>query len=206
MSDLICPRCGRSSKDVEFIEAFCRDCAPVRLECPPKVELETCTRCGRVKLRGEWTAHSAKKIAELVLGKCKGGFERAEYFPEAGIAKFDMESGARLERSIILEMKKTICQQCSRISGGYFEGIIQLRGDKERAEKYAGSLISRLEKKTFIAKTDEKDEGIDIYVGSSKAVVALMAELGVRALITKKLVGRDQGKRLYRTTFLIRLG
>lgn len=205
MSDLICPRCGRSSRDVGFIEAFCKDCAPVRLECPPKVQLEVCTRCARAKIRGEWTNESTRKIADLVLSKCKGEFESSGYDEESGVAAFLLPGGVKAERSIILERRKTICQQCSRISGGYFEGIIQLRGDRAKAERKAHELLSRLERKTFIAKTDEKDEGIDIYVGSSKAVVALMAELGIKTLITKKLVGRDQGKRLYRTTFLIRL-
>lgn len=205
MSDIICPRCGRSSRDIEFIEAFCRDCAPVRLECPSRVELEVCTRCGRAKVRGEWTSAGQRKIADLVLSRCKGDFESSSYIEETATAKFDFPSGNKLERTVILDRKKTICQDCSRISGGYFEGIIQIRGDRAKAERLAEALILKLQKATFISKTDEKDEGIDVYIGSSKAVVAVVTEMGLKTLITKKLVGRDQGKRLYRTTFLIRL-
>ncbi len=114
-------------------------------------------------------------------------------------------SGARIERGIPLDIKKTICQQCSRISGGYYEAIIQLRGDPVRVLGYADMLLKKLQKRTFITKEEEKDGGLDLFVGNSKVVVELMGELGVKTLITKKLVGRDQGRRLYRTTFLIRL-
>ncbi|MDD5172487.1 MAG: NMD3-related protein [Candidatus ainarchaeum sp.] len=205
MSALICPKCGKTSDTVAFIEAFCVECYPVSIKVPDKVEFEQCTRCGRARLKGDWTPYTDKKIGDLVLAKCRGDFESAGYDVERQTAVFTMKHGVKVERLIPLEMKKTICPQCSRISGGYFEAIIQLRGNRAKMEKYALMLISRLEKKTFIAKTEEKDEGLDLYVGNSKAVVALMGNLGVRALITKKLVGRDQGKRLYRTTFMVRL-
>ncbi len=202
---LICPKCGKTSDKAAFIDAFCVECYPVNIRVPDKFEFEQCTRCGRARLRGEWGNAGERKISELVLSKCRGDFENAKYDMEKQVAVFTTRHGAKLERLIPLEMIKTICPQCSRMSGGYFEAIIQLRGNRDRMEKYALMLIKRLEKKTFISKTDEKDEGLDIYVGNSKAVVALIGGLGVKALITKKLVGRDQGKRLYRTTFLVRL-
>jgi nonsense-mediated mRNA decay protein 3 len=205
MSALICPKCGKTSDKVAFIEAFCTECYPVNIKVPDKMEFERCTRCGKARLKGEWTGYTEKKIAEQVLSKCRGDFESAEYDIATQTAVFTMKHEAQVERLIPVEMKKTICPQCSRMSGGYFEAIIQLRGNRAKMEKYATMLISRLVKKTFISKTDEKDEGLDIYVGNSKAVVALIGGLGVKALITKKLVGRDQGKRLYRTTFMVRL-
>ena len=132
-------------------------------------------------------------------------------------ARFDEEDGAivftirkddeelEVRRKVDVEMKTTMCQQCSRISGGYYQGLIQLRGDERKVEKMAERFISRLEKRTFIAKAEEKDNGLDLYVGNSKAVVELVAQMRLDALITKKLVGREEGKRLYRTTFLIRI-
>ena len=205
MSNLVCPKCGRTSDEVKFIDAFCIYCYPVNIKVPGKVELERCTRCGNMKMRGEWTAFSEAKIKNLILDKCKGDFESAEYDMDRQVVVFRLKhTDATIEKPVALDIRKTICLQCSRISGGYFEAIIQLRGNRQKVEKSAEMLIKRAETKTFIAKTDDKEEGIDIYLGSSKVVVGLMAELGVRALITKKLIGREQGKRLYRTTFLIR--
>jgi len=206
MSALVCPKCGRTEDDVEFIEAFCKDDYPVRLKLPDRIELEQCTRCGRVRLQGEWIPHNAKVISKFILSKCRGDYDSATYDMEKQAAVFVMSgSGASIERPIPLDFKKTICQQCSRMSGGYYQGIIQLRGDPLRVLGKGEMLIKRLEKRTFISKTEEKDGGLDIYAGDSKAVVAVVTALGLKTFITKKLVGRDQGKRLYRTTFLIRL-
>lgn len=206
MSGLICPKCGRTDDEVEFIDAFCRDDYPVRLKLPERIELMQCTRCARVHLQGEWVQFNAKKIGEYIISKCKGDFESAGYDMDRQAATFIMSgTGAKIERSIPLDLVKTICQQCSRMSGGYYQAIIQLRGDPLRVLGKGEMLIKRLEKRTFISKTEEKDGGLDIYAGDSKAVLGIVTALGLKALITKKLVGRDEGKRLYRTTFLIRL-
>lgn len=205
MSDIVCPKCGRSSSQVEFIEAFCVDCYPVRIKLPHKVELEQCTRCEKVRMRGEWVAYNPNRIAEFVLSKCKGGFTSAEYDLEGQEATFTVAGGAAVRRTIYFELKKTICQNCSRMSGGYYQAIIQLRGSRTRMLGTADMLVQKLGRRTFITKVDEKDEGIDLYVGNSKIVLEMLKALGIKATMTKKLVGREQGKRLYRTTFLVRL-
>lgn len=209
MSVLVCPTCGRTSDSVAFIEAFCIGCYPARVKVPAGLSLEKCKRCGRMHLQGAWMPYSPKKIADYMVSKCKGDFATAHYDIGTQKAGFIIVKGGErltVERTIPLEVKDTICPQCSRASGGYYEAIIQLRGmNRVEMERYAAMLVGKLGKVTFITKTEEKDGGLDLYVGNSKAVVRLMGELGVRALISKKLVGRDQGKRLYRTTFLIRL-
>jgi nonsense-mediated mRNA decay protein 3 len=207
MSALVCPKCGRTENEVEFIDAFCKDDYPVRIKAPDRFELEQCTRCQRVHIKGEWAQYNPRKLSDYIIGRCKGDFDSAGYDPERQVAVFVMRgNNAKVERQIPLDLKKTICQQCSRMSGGYFEAIIQLRGDPIRVLGHADMLLKRLsKKKTFITKEEEKDGGLDLYVGNSKVVVELMGELGLKTLMTKKLVGRDQGKRLYRTTFLVRL-
>jgi nonsense-mediated mRNA decay protein 3 len=206
MSALVCPKCGRTENEVEFIDAFCKDDYPVRLKLPERIELEQCTRCARILLQGEWTQAGTKKLSKYVVSRFKGDFDSAGYDVERQVAVFVMSgSGAKIERPLPLDLKKTICQQCSRMSGGYYQAIIQVRGDPLKVLGKAGMLMKKLEGRTFISKTEEKDGGVDIYAGNSKAVVEIVTALGLKTLITKKLVGRDQGKRLYRTTFLIRL-
>jgi nonsense-mediated mRNA decay protein 3 len=205
MSDLVCPKCGRRNTQIDFIEAFCVECYPVKIELPKKLEFERCGRCERIRMKGEWTNYNEQKLERYIVEKCRGDFEAAEYDLISQVASFLMKgSNMRVERTIPIEIKKTICQQCSRMSGGYYEGIIQLRGDPLKVRGHAEMLMKKLAKRTFIAKEEEKDGGLDIYVGNSKAVVEIITELGVKTLITKKLIGRDQGKRLYRTTFLLR--
>lgn len=203
MSELICPKCGRTSDKVEFIEAFCIDCYPDNIKCPRKIEIEQCRSCEKIKIRGEWTRFSRKAINDYVISKCKGDFEAAEYDLDEQMAEFDI--GKKRKKKIELVLLPVLCQQCSRMSGGYFQGIVQLRGDPRKVGKWADRLYEKLSKRTFIAKEEEKHGGIDIYVGSSKAVVELLSELRIDSTMTTKLAGVEKGKRYYRTTFLIRL-
>lgn len=208
MVELVCPKCGKTSDRIGFIDAFCVNCYPISIRVPPKIEIEQCKACEKVRLRGEWVPYSRKTISDYVAGKCRGDFQHAEYEPEEGVVLFTLiRDGKELKvrRNIEVEMKTVMCRQCSRISGGYFQGLIQLRGDRKKVGKLAEKLLSRLEKRTFITKEEEKDGGLDLYVGNSKAVIELVAELKMKALITRKLVGVQQGKKLYRTTFLIRV-
>ncbi len=205
---LICPKCGRSDEVVEFLDSFCVDCYPYKIETPLKMEFEKCKRCERMFLQGKWMPYNEAKIKKYMLGKCDGEYSFAEYDFEKKIMKFTITKGREakwIERAIPLDMKPTICPECSRMSGGYYEGIIQLRGNERKIEKLAEILIEKLSKRTFIAKSEEKEEGLDIYVGKSRAIVEVMVMLKEKTFITKKLIGRSQGKRLYRTTFLLRL-
>jgi nonsense-mediated mRNA decay protein 3 len=205
MSGLICPKCGRKSEDVEFIEAFCVDCYPANIKVPRKVEIVQCRKCEKIRVKGEWVPYSEKRVAEHVASKCKGEFDSAECSPGEGKITFTIEGKKKVERSIDVELVPTMCTYCSRISGGYYQGLIQLRGNPKRIAKYAKLFVEKLEKRTFITKAEDKHEGVDIYVGSSKAVVEMLTELRMKSLMTRKLVGVQQGKKLYRVTFLLRL-
>ncbi|MBU0532677.1 60S ribosomal export protein NMD3 [Patescibacteria group bacterium] len=204
MSGLICPKCGKKSEEIEFIEAFCIECYPVNIKLPGKLEIEQCRRCEKIKMRGEWTPYNKRKISEYVVSKCKGEFDAAEYEPENGVIRFIIEGKKEIKRRVDLEIKTVLCTYCSRVSGGYYKGIIQLRGNSKKIEKYADFFLEKLSKKTFITKAEEKHGGVDLYVGDSRAVVELVTALKLKTLMTKKLVGEEAGKRVYRTTFLIR--
>jgi nonsense-mediated mRNA decay protein 3 len=204
---IICPKCGRSNEAVKFIEAFCIDCYPYKFKLPEDLELQVCKRCERMLFKGEWMPYNSKKIEEYVVSKCKGDFSSAKYDIDNGVVIFTIKKGdAQIDIERFVELKKmvTICPRCSRISGGYYEAIIQLRGNDAKIAKYNRILTEMLKKSTFISKSEEKDEGTDIYVGSSKAVVGVITELGLRTKITRKLAGLKDGKRFHRVTFLLR--
>jgi nonsense-mediated mRNA decay protein 3 len=113
------------------------------------------------------------------------------------------------------------CDTCSRISGGYFEGIVQIRADKriptheelERCGSIAENVVVRAHGKgdrlAFIAKIEELPEGIDLYVGSTKLgkqiCRAIIENFGGKFIESPKLVGQKNGVDLYRITFALRL-
>lgn len=167
-----------------------------------------CSRCGRVRLKGNWVACTDEKLAQEALKKCRGEYLRATYsFREQEGTFFvgDEKHVFPVKRKFKVNVVKNICPDCVRKSGGYFEAIIQLRGKAGKVRRYERLFKKMLAKKTFVTKEEELREGLDLYIGSSRAVVEMLAELGVRAKMSRKLAGQKEGRRLYRTTFLVRV-
>ncbi len=200
--NIICPKCGREGG---YIDAFCVDCYPYKIECPSKITIIRCKKCEKIKLSGKWEKASESKIRKQILKQCKGEFLDVEYDEFKKKLIFEVKKGKFLEKNFKLEIEDTTCPYCSRISGGYYEAIIQLRGNPKKIEKEAEKIKRTLSKKTFLTKEEEKHGGVDIYVGSSKAVLEYITENKIKAKKTTKLVGMKEGKRLYRLTVSIRL-
>ena len=208
MHSLICPKCGATSDKIQFLGPFCINCSPIRIECPKEFIMDICSRCGRMRIARDWVKYDENLISRLLAKKCKGHFKKVDYEPSANTATVFIEKEGtilKLERTVKFRPNKVLCTDCSRRGSGYFEAIIQLRGRPERIAKYEKLLKSRLSETTFVAKTEDLKEGKDLYIGNSKAVIELFRELGLRMTISRKLHGVKQGRRLYRTTFLLRL-
>jgi nonsense-mediated mRNA decay protein 3 len=112
------------------------------------------------------------------------------------------------------------CDRCSRISGGYFEGVVQVRAEgrplspreRETAARIAGEVEERLQeggaRLSFISRMTE-EEGLDIIVGENAMGEEIAREitgaLGGRYRVHPKLAGEKDGKRVYRITYSVRL-
>ncbi len=205
----ICPKCGTQEGTKKFIGPFCIDCYYFRINVPDKVELQQCKRCLKIKFGSKWTRSSERKIKDYVKSKFKGEFTNAEFLLDKKKALFIIEKdGAKteIEKTINFNFNLDICPECNKKAGGYFEAIIQLRGNSDRIKKYFRIFEKELDKvETFVSKVVELKEGLDIYVGNTRVVLAIIKRLGLRHTISTKLAGQKQGKRVYRTSFAIRL-
>ncbi len=238
MTTLFCPRCGKDT-DV-FYDNVCRQCFigdKKLIECPEVIPAKICPTCGSVFLRGKWLKKEDESEAiadcvkaavklernaqniELVISPKRLDYSRYDVHIEA---KAEIK-GAKLEASQDAEARISweTCDTCSRISGGYFEGIVQIRADKrlpirdelekcgEIAEGVAAKAQDKGDRLAFIPKTVEVEEGLDIYVGSIKLgkqiCRAITDILGGRFSESPKLVGQKNGEDLYRITFALRL-
>ena len=202
--DHICPKCGAKESDKIFIGPFCIDCRPIKVRYNKKIELKKCKRCGKIFFKGGWVPETKERIDEKILRPVKGEFDEKEYKD----GKINLYIKGRLAKQLPVDFRYiyVICPECLKKSGGYYEAIIQVRGEKLSDIKRMVRIVSRrLKRKTFIAKTEEKKEGIDLYVGSSKETFEAMKDLGIKPKITRKLHTQKQGKRIYRITFLIRV-
>lgn len=205
----ICPRCGKSSKEAEFAGEFCTGCYPVEIKCPHSVEVARCSRCERLLGPKGWVKEGEFDFDLLLKRNCKGKFDSVKFDAVGGIAVFWVRVGKeqmKIEKKVELRVQKGICTDCTRKTGGYFEGNIQLRGEEKKVQRFAIKIANELEKKSFIAKIEELKEGIDIYFGNRNAAIEALNKFSLPYYRTEKLAGERNGKRLYRTTLLVRLG
>ena len=210
----VCPRCGASSAVKKFIGSFCEDCFAerVKVSLPYHIPVTICKTCNRIRT-DKWEPLSHHSLEKLVRKQIEGRYDNVRFiFPESWVGTasvvFLVQAGGsffEIPRQFELVHKKTQCEDCSRASSGYFEAIIQLRGEENKVEKMRREFERGLSRRTFVAKAQEQKTGVDLYVGSNKEVLALVEESGLRAEITYTLHGVKNGHKLYRTTYCIRV-
>ncbi len=224
-----CPSCGTTTE--ELFEGLCRKCFLEHIEliqAAKRVQFGICYDCGRVRLNKFWqsfgsknelvrnmvTRHSrALRGAELDIHYDDFTVKGKTEVPVTLTAEFESNS-KKISKSkeMLLVILPEICPDCSRLRGGYYEGIIQLRGiNQEKMQDYIEKAFSKFDKSepnAFISKTEKLSEGVDLYIGSRTAGIKVSSEIrkiyNVDCTITNKIHGMRQGKEIKRTTILLR--
>ena len=76
---IICPKCGRDDDSkVKFIDAFCVDCYPIRVEAPSKFGMQLCKSCGMMYLKGEWMPYNREEDIHVHSLEMQGRFHRSD--------------------------------------------------------------------------------------------------------------------------------
>lgn len=200
----ICPKCGVSSKDVNFKGSFCSFCynkSNKPSELPPKLTIYTCRECGVQKFR-DWNEDSVEASIISSLKNKKLGYPEIEILELEVKVKYENYDD---EISIKLLRKNSLCDTCNRRNSNYYEAIIQIRGDEyTQNEEFVNGLINALEKGSFISNIVELKEGIDLYVGDKMVARSVLSSMRLKPKVTYTLYTQKDCKRIYRTTFLIR--
>ncbi|MBI4392337.1 MAG: hypothetical protein HY556_00870 [Euryarchaeota archaeon] len=118
-------------------------------------------------------------------------------------------------------LKYGTCTSCSRRFGGYYEAIVQLRREDnpltrpemETLVDQASTVVERLREEgdpnAFILKSEEEHGGLNLYMGTTNAgrIVSKAIQARYKARLTEspELVGRREGRDLYRVTFGVKL-
>ncbi len=202
MVEKLCPKCGRSDKEVKFEGNFCIDCyiEMNKPQLPSKITIYICRECGASRVRSWEDLDIEESAAQLLKDKKLGKptvNRMGDYF-YIKYPKIDHEFKVRIRE------KSSLCDQCAKRAAGYYEAIIQLRDSYAKREKFIDKLIRMLEKATFITKIVEDKKGLDIYVGDKTITRSILSALKLKPKVTHTLYGVKDGRRVYRTTFLIR--
>lgn len=232
----ICPRCGRESDD-----GLCISCMLETTEfmiCPDQIKLVVCPVCGSILDRGRWrqsdsdlddlirsalfkeiSIHHELEDVELEILLHPRGSTR--FVADVHLSGMFRGTVVHADCQVMVRVSRRTCDRCSRISGRYFEGIVQVRrrerppeaSDLAEAREIAQSLAAAGYKKgdrlAFIQDIKEVKGGIDIIVGSTQLgrhiAKTIAQRFGGRVHESVKLVGCKDGKDIFRTTMLVRL-
>ncbi len=142
------------------------------------------------------------------------------------LARIDLKGtfhGSAIEEHCEIPVKVTrmACDRCSRMAGKYFESTVQIRGSADRpltkweldecgkmAEDMADAGYRGGEQLSFIQEIKEVKGGIDIILGSTQLgrqmARAIHERFGGKLVESNKLVGKKDGRDIYRSTLLVR--
>ena len=237
IQDRFCPKCGKLS-ETDGLCMTCRAADTPWAECDTRVSSTHCPGCGATKQVNTWTdterdqAALAPDLARSAVHfhpdvkKRSIAVEVRDISPNRSRAYLTVTGilyGVPMEKTCTVELiwHKEQCDRCNRITGSYYEGIVQVRADERDlspfelqsvaalATQVEDSLIAGGERLSFISDMTENRDGLDITVGSQHIglliVQGITAQFGGRYTTHPKLVGEKNGRQLFRITYLVRL-
>ena len=226
-----CPKCAKETD--ELFDGLCRDCyleTTKFVEVPQNITVLVC-RCGRSNEKKKWVQNISveEMIERVVMSNVKMDKDTdvsLEYEPfevsgktkvTVGVVARRVVGGREIEKSaqVVFTIIPQTCDVCSRVSGGYYEAIIQIRGSKYRQEQVL-ELVRRVvgqykdtDKFSFITQVQDSKGGVDVYLGSSKIAGKIEQEskriYNVASKITHSVCGMKDGRALNRITILLRI-
>ncbi len=219
-----CPICGDPAVDT-FCKEHLQEKEPLLLPHKP-VQLTLCSTCDSFLYRGRWSpltlfdtfihkqlVYNPRAVIETVEFPMPIFEEKPKEFTlpllvigsvSSAVASYEEEY--EIEIPIHLEQ----CSKCKQATGGYFEGILQIRNPREEVIAFVEEWVSR-HPDMRISRKKEISTGIDFEVTNQQMLVTLGHELHRRfgGLIQKnaKLHTYDhqKSKKVYRLTVLVRL-
>ncbi|HTY15086.1 MAG TPA: 60S ribosomal export protein NMD3 [Methanoregulaceae archaeon] len=237
IQELICPQCGGKSEG----EGLCNTCRVSQtrwVTIDPRVTSTYCPSCNAQKTVSTWTdsERSREEIGpELVRNAVHlhkdvkspkidiAIRDRSENRSYADVDVSGILYGIRVDQRATVEIiwNKEQCNRCNRISGSYYEGIVQVRANgrkilpgevlaaREIACETEDQMQAGGDRLSYISEMEETREGLDITIGSQQIGLAisqaLVQRLGGRYSTHPKLVGEKAGKKLFRVTYSVRL-
>ncbi len=238
---MICVECGAEAE--RLIDGCCAACFAKTTQLmlvPEVIDVELCAHCNARHVGAHWVQPEASIPLEWLREDAARGAVHVHARVEDPAV--DLSERAESERhfrytismqghveevpvgadaSLLVRVTRGVCERCSRMAGGYYAAIIQLRATErdvtdhelKRAHRYIAEELDRQQENgnrmSFLSKSGAIHGGYDYYVGDIDAARAacrlLQQRLGASVQETAKLVGRREGEDVYRVTFLVRI-
>jgi nonsense-mediated mRNA decay protein 3 len=237
---MFCIECGK--ENVKLYEGRCSSCfasGNTLITIPSDMTVEFCAHCSSIHAGDKWLERKQSEediIAEKIVQESVPD-ENAEDIvleidpinQKGSILEMLVKASGKVlevpvkrEFTLKVKLNRSVCPECSKHASGYYEAVLQLRGDKRPLSsveiKIADEIIEKNLEKLFhknrMAYLTQKVEikgGFDYYFGSYKAARkisnALKDQMGGLIGESPRLMGRDKsaGKDLYRIWISFRL-
>lgn len=225
----ICLKCG---SETPLTDQLCDSCFRQFFELsniPPAVNMVCCKACHSLKIPGTWLEFSdlESSVSHFVkesidwnseIGLTSSNLVLNQLDPQKFRVNIDCEGkyqnlllNAKLKTEV--QIKFQVCQICSRLAGGYYEAILQIRTKRKKILNIAVEIIyDEIESgpsEFFTTESGPVRGGYDFQLSSTDKARSisrdLMVKLGGHVTETNTLVGRKDGRDLLRHTFGIRL-
>ncbi len=238
---MMCVECG--AEHPALIDGACAACFAAKqplLVVPEVVQVELCAHCGARHVGAHWHDVPPEDPEIWILEESVR--EQLQVHQEVVVDGVDIELQEKDNKTFamsvaihgavqdvpieatgsgLLRRTRGVCNRCSRVAGGAYAAIIQLRAserDMTDAELRIGHKVVQQEldrqleggnRFAYLAKSGALHGGFDYYIGDIEAARnvsrRLKARLGGSITETAKLVGRKEGEDVHRVTFLMRL-
>lgn len=238
---MFCVVCGSETPDDELRGGVCVACylkKNVLVQVRDHVDVEVCVHC-HARRRGELWLEGHGALEPVVEDAVREAVEfakvvdkprmRVDVVPEdernftVSVLASGSAEGVEFEQELKLRsrVKNATCLRCSRVQGGYYESIVQVRATKRAIEKdemralkaLATRFIERVvadgDRNAFVLRDEEIDRGLDIYMGTTNSgrmlAKQIATEFGGKTSEHPKTVGQKDGLDLIRLTFAVKL-
>lgn len=207
---IYCPTCNRSSDECRFIGEFCEFCAgsKLKMDVPDFAKISQCRFCERLKIKGEYVDMNMDSLGRAL----KYALNIPEYIVDVekysnGMAyiyahKETEPARAGVAMRVRVRVIHATCRRCFRVSAGYYQGVVQLRGNRMKIERIKEQMKRYLERREeFISKEEKQTNGIDLYVSSKQAANSFFMDFKLKPEKSFRLYGMKRGMKVYRNTY-----
>lgn len=230
-------KCIVCDSNEAVIHGQCESCFRKHVQVTPSgsIDLTICPKCNAFKLGNTWSRGKmerplVKKINSRLLSSDPSVTVHAiantvELKRLQNRITFDVEiesEGLKIhgnQHDIPAKILLNSCLTCNKITGSYYESIIQLRTLTAEYTPVIDSVLKDIsgmlenmhnsKNDSFVSKIEPVKGGVDVYLGKKNDGIKVSKFIHDHFLSdttrTKKLAGRREGEDFYRYTFLVRL-
>ena len=230
-------KCIVCDKNEAVDHGQCLECLSksLQISVTGSIDITICPKCDSYKIGNRWHRSAMKaNLASKIEKHISSGETGTELRVVADSIEIQRTEG-RIDFLVTADYKNLVsqprnlsipgkillnsCPTCNKITGSYYEAIIQMRTLDAEYSPIIDSAMDLIDpflvnmesssNDSFVSKIVRLKEGLDLYIGKKNDALKISKFLHDNFFseikTTKKLAGRKEGEDFYRYTYLVRL-